>query len=238
MVAAEHDVRSDLHMEAAPVGRDAQRPDAARPAADDGAQLGPRDREGRSRHPLTIEAVEHDVLQGDGLDRVELVRQPLRGEVEPAGDDAVAGEAGEVDFHAASVRLGSSAGHTPNVRLRPGPVASGPCGSAHHLVVRCAGRRLRLLVRVTGGPSAARGGPHRSPLRCARPADPRRHDPSSAAQASSRSTATREAGWSRGAGTSLTFGTNEAASDVAAATSWSATDRIPRRPSWASSSRM
>ena len=61
--------------------------------------------------------------------------------------------------------------------------------------------------------------------------------PSAVLQASSRSTATREAGSSRGAGTSLTFGTNDAASDVAAATSWSATDRIPSRPSWAISSR-
>ena len=82
--------------------------------------------------PLTVEAVEDDVFQGDGLDRVELVREPLRGEVEPAGDDAVAGEAGEVDFHVASVRLGSSAGHAPNVRLRPGPVARSRVAGAHH----------------------------------------------------------------------------------------------------------
>ena len=72
---------------------------------------------------LTVEAVEDDVFERDGLDRVELIREPLRGEVEPAGDDAVAGEAGKVDFHVASVGLRSSAGHAPNVRLRPGPVA-------------------------------------------------------------------------------------------------------------------
>ena len=59
-----------------------------------------------------------------------------------------------------------------------------------------------------------------------------------AAQASSRSTTTRDAGSRRGAGTSETFGTNDAASDVAAACSWSSTDRMPSRPSGAISSRM
>ena len=74
--------------------------------------------------------------------------------------------------------------------------------------------------------------------RIARPARLTRRRTAACGQASSRSTATRDAGSSRGAGTSLTFGTNDAASDVAAATSWSSTDRIPSRPSWAISSRM
>ena len=92
--------------------------------------------------PLTVEAVEDDVLRGGRPRPLELIRQPLRGEVEPAGDDAVAGEAGEVDFHAARVGRRSWAGHTPNVRLRPGPVASAPCGRVHQQpwregVVRC-----------------------------------------------------------------------------------------------------
>ena len=39
VISAEHDVRPDLHMEATPVGGDAQRPPAATAPADDGAQL-------------------------------------------------------------------------------------------------------------------------------------------------------------------------------------------------------
>ena len=57
-------------------------------------------------------------------------------------------------------------------------------------------------------------------------------------QASSRSTTFRSAGRRWVNGTSETFGTNEAAIAVAIACSCSSNDRMPRRPSVASSSRM
>ncbi|MEA2169020.1 MAG: hypothetical protein QOF76_2320 [Solirubrobacteraceae bacterium] len=62
--------------------------------------------------------------------------------------------------------------------------------------------------------------------------------PSVRPQASSRSTVNRAAGSRRGAGTSDTFGTKEACSDVATTCRCSSTERMPIRPSVASSSRM
>ena len=110
---------------------------------------------------MAIEAVEDDVFEGDGLDRVELIREPLGGEVEPAGDDAVAGEAGKVDFHIASVGFRSQAGHTPNVRPQPGPVARG-CVAARttSLSERCG---LVRSGRVVGGGDRHHEGAHPDP---------------------------------------------------------------------------
>ena len=94
---------------------------------------------------MTVEAVEDNVFEGDGLDRVELIGEPLCSERETALDDAVAGKAGEVDIHAARVDRACSASHAPNVRLRPGPYPgfawkAAPPVSACGVVAPCQGR--------------------------------------------------------------------------------------------------
>ncbi len=103
-----------------------------------------------------------------------------------------------------------------------------------------ASRRDPAVMRCTPGSAAGptSGAVRCHPLWCGAVAVVTATDRWGRTYASSRSTATREAGSSRGAATSLTFGTNEAASEVAATISWSATDRMPSRPSWAISSRM
>ena len=120
MVAAEDHVRPDLDLEATPFRGDAQGTTAARAAPDHSAQLRPVDLEGRGGDAVAVEAVEDDVLQRHHLDRVELIGEPLRLEGEPAGDDAVAGKAGEFDIHGARVDRRSLADHGPNVRRRAG----------------------------------------------------------------------------------------------------------------------
>ena len=100
---------------------------------------------------LTVEAIEDDVFEGDGFDRVELIREPLRGECEPALDDAVAGEAGEVDIHAARVDRDRSSQPRPECQdpARTIPTAR-VAGRTTGLGVRC-GRALSGEVGV-GGP--------------------------------------------------------------------------------------
>jgi len=75
-------------------------------------------------------------------------------ESEPAGDDAVAGKAGEFDIHGARVDRRSLANHGPNVRRRPGPGAN-KCGRTQQSQrqgrgVRCGPGTPSVVVPGTG----------------------------------------------------------------------------------------
>ena len=52
---------------------------------------------------MTIETLEDDVLQVDGRCRIELVSKTPLPQVELTRDEAIAGEAGELDMHTASI---------------------------------------------------------------------------------------------------------------------------------------
>ena len=103
MISAERHVRPDLCLEATLVGRDAQGALAPWTARHDRAQLGSGDSEAWDVDAVTIETLEDDILQGDGRCRVELVSKTPLPQVELTRDQAIAGEAGELDLHAASI---------------------------------------------------------------------------------------------------------------------------------------
>ena len=102
VVSTEDDVRPDLRLEATPVRRRSAAITLPRgPAPTTAHSCGALDRERRGRHPMTVEAIEDDVVRGRSP-RPAFSSSVSRFEpqMEPAGDDAVAGEAGEVDVHA------------------------------------------------------------------------------------------------------------------------------------------
>jgi hypothetical protein len=193
---AEDRVRAELGLEPMLLGGRPQPARAARRAGLDRAQLGPADRERRGRDlPAVQEPLEQDVDEVDLRRGIELVGQALGPQVEVAGDQAVPGEAGEVDEHRvprrsddtaivrASLRTAErpegQAGHGVGPRGRPGFGGDGygrrasgpltgvdPTGAPTRQPARPARGRPGAPTRQPARPARSRpGAPTRQPAR-------------------------------------------------------------------------